>query len=210
MNKDILKYKEDISLIFKNVMDNKNCTDVKCKNIMKEWNIRNKEYVDKLVKITQENNALEPYKKFNKTNAELYFNFNKNQIVIDHRTKSNNASLKKKYDLLLKKLTKDTSNNLKKLKKTIEYKNAVKKINKVKEDFINSKINKELKECSFKNCKEFHIKSCEILKKFTYKLCKNEKKKYCKIYKIVSNIDCANLDYKQYLKVVKNIKDLNI
>ena len=210
MNKDILKYKEDISLIFKNVMDNKNCTDVKCKNIMKEWNIRNKEYVDKLVKITQENNALEPYKEFNKTNAELYFNFNKNQIVIDYRTKSNNASLKKKYDLLLKKLTKDTSNNLKKLKKTIEYKNAVKKINKVKEDFINSKINKELKECSFKNCKEFHIKSCEMLKKFTYKLCKNEKKKYCKIYKIVSNIDCANLDYKQYLKVVKNIKDLNI
>ena len=49
-----------------------------------------------------------------------------------------------------------------------------------------------------------------MLKKFTYKLCKNEKKKYCKIYKIVSNIDCANLDYKQYLKVVKNIKDLNI
>lgn len=210
MNKDILKYKEDISLIFKNVMDNKNCTDIKCKNIMKEWNIRNKEYIDKLVKITQENNALEPYKEFNKTNAELYFNFNKNQIVIDYRTKSNNASLKKKYDLLLKKLTKDISNNLKKLKKTIEYKNAEKKIKKVKEDFINSKINKELKECSFKNCKEFHIKSCEMLKKFTYKLCKNEKKKYCKIYKIVSNIDCANLDYKQYLKVVKNIKDLNI
>ena len=83
MNKDILKYKEDISLIFKNVIDNKNCTDIKCKNIMKEWNIRNKEYIDKLVKITQENNALEPYKEFNKTNAELYFNFNKNQIVID-------------------------------------------------------------------------------------------------------------------------------
>lgn len=209
MNKDILKYKEDISLIFKNAIDNKNCTGVKCKNIMKEWIIRNKEYLDKVVKITQENNALKPYKEFNQKNSELYLNFNKNQTVIDYRTNSNNVSLKKKYDLLIKKLTKDTSNNLKKLKKTIEYKNAVKKINKVKDDFIKSKINKELKECSFKNCKEFHIKSCELLKKFSHKLCKNEKKKYCKIYKIVSNIDCANIDYNQYLKVTKNIKDLN-
>ena len=73
MNKDIVKYKEDISLIFKNANDNKKCTDIKCKNIMKEWTIRNKEYIDKLVKITQYNNSLEPYKEFNQKNAELYF-----------------------------------------------------------------------------------------------------------------------------------------
>jgi hypothetical protein len=209
MNKDILKYKEDISLIFKNAIDNKNCTGVKCKNIMKEWTIRNKEYVDKVVKITQENNALKPYKEFNQKNSELYLNFNKNQTVIDYRTNSNNVSLKKKYDLLMKKLIKDTSNNLKKLKKTIEYKNVQKKIAKAKEDFLNSKINKDLKECSFKNCLEFHTKSCEILKKFSKKLCDNEKKKYCKIYKIVSNIDCNKLDYNLYLKITQNLKDLN-
>ena len=205
MNKLFSKYKEEISLISKNAIDSKNCSNIKCKHLMHSWSIKHMKYIDNIIKITKQNNLLKPYKEFNKINE----NFIKNQIVIDYRSDRNNINFKKKYDQLFKKFIKDTNKGLNKLKKTIEYKNAEKKLVKAKEQFFNSKINKELKTCSFKNCIEFHTKSCELLKSFSKKLCDNEKKKYCKIYKIVSNIDCNKLDYNLYIKITQNIKDLN-
>ena len=169
MNKLFSKYKEEISLISKNAIDSKNCSNIKCKHLMHSWSIKHMKYIDNIIKITKQNNLLKPYKEFNKINE----NFIKNQIVIDYRSDRNNINFKKKYDQLFKKFIKDTNKGLNKLKKTIEYKNAEKKLVKAKEQFLNSKINKELKTCSFKNCIEFHTKSCEILKSFSKKLCDN-------------------------------------
>jgi hypothetical protein len=205
MNKILSKYKEESRLIFKNNFDIKNCTDIKCKHLMNRWKIKHSEYINNVIKIEKENNLLKPYKEYNK----IFENFNKNQIVIDHRYDIINIDLEKKYNKVYNKFINDIKKNFIKLKKTIEYKNAQKKLVKAKEHFFNSKINIELKKCSFKNCLDFHNKSCLLLKSLSKKLCDNEKKKYCKINKIVSNIDCDKLDYNLYVKITQNIKNLN-
>jgi len=206
MNKILSKYKDESGLIFKNKFDTKKCTDIKCKHLMNQWKIKHGEYINSLSNVLEkQNNLLKPYKESNK----IYENFNKNKIVIDYRSDINNIDLEKKYNKVYKKFIKDIKKNLIKLKKTIKYKNAQKKLVKIKEQFFNSKINIELKKCSFKNCLEFHTKSCVLLKSFSKKLCDNEKNKYCKINKIVSNIDCDKLDYNLYVKITQNIKNLN-
>ena len=73
---------------------------------MNRWKIKHSEYINNVIKIEKENNLLKPYKEYNK----IFENFNKNQIVIDHRYDIINIDLEKKYNKVYNKFINDIKN----------------------------------------------------------------------------------------------------
>tara|TARA_B000000477_G_C6080644_1_gene223019 strand:+ start:685 stop:1341 length:657 start_codon:yes stop_codon:yes gene_type:complete len=189
------------------------CNREKCK---KETN-KQKKYGDivmeKIAKLSKQEEKTKSFKSFNKKKDITYKGYNKNKDVKTYLENlrndiKNNIKTVLSHKREFKKFLRTMKKIRKEYLKTVEKKKYEKERKSILKELTTNTRYIELAKCSFDKCLKLHKEDLILVKKLADILCKKENiKKACKISSVIDKFAFAKLTYKDKIKVSKLIKN---
>tara|TARA_B110000444_G_scaffold109449_1_gene103316 strand:+ start:1986 stop:2642 length:657 start_codon:yes stop_codon:yes gene_type:complete len=189
------------------------CNREKCK---KETN-KQKKYGDivmeKISKLSKQEEKTKSFKSFTKKKAITYDSYNKHKDVrtyLENLKKDikNNIKTVLSHKREFKKFLRTIKILHKEYLKTVDNKNYEKARKRIFKELTTNTRYIELAKCSFDKCLKLHKENFILVKKLADKLCKKENiQKACKISSVINKMALLKLTYKDKMRVSKLIKD---